>query len=150
MTPLGVAEADTAADETADAFLARYRYDLAGAQRELRRTKAERHRRLILAGQGLLAEEINYWPQVDEATVDRGKSAGRPEGSEVPILEGTVLEVLRLVVQEDASARAIAKATDERHELSFECEDLDEALEVAGKHPVASFGTLELRPFAES
>jgi hypothetical protein len=32
----------------------------------------------------------------------------------------------------------------------LECEDLDEALEVAGKHPVAAFGTLELRPFAES
>ncbi len=32
----------------------------------------------------------------------------------------------------------------------LECEDLDEALEVAAKHPVAAFGTLELRPFADS
>jgi hypothetical protein len=29
----------------------------------------------------------------------------------------------------------------------LDCADLDEAMEVAGKHPVARFGTLELRPF---
>jgi hypothetical protein len=29
----------------------------------------------------------------------------------------------------------------------LECRDLDEAIEVASKHPAASFGTLELRPF---
>jgi hypothetical protein len=32
----------------------------------------------------------------------------------------------------------------------LEYADLDEALEVAAKHPVAAFGTLELRPFADS
>ena len=32
----------------------------------------------------------------------------------------------------------------------LECADLDEALEVAAKHPVAAFGTLELRPVADS
>jgi hypothetical protein len=31
----------------------------------------------------------------------------------------------------------------------LDCADLDEAIEVAAKHPVARFGTLELRPFAE-
>ncbi len=29
----------------------------------------------------------------------------------------------------------------------LECADLDEAIEVASKHPVAKFGTLEVRPF---
>src|SRR5215467_13192339 len=29
----------------------------------------------------------------------------------------------------------------------LECADLDEALEVAGKHPVARYGKLEVRPF---
>ena len=29
----------------------------------------------------------------------------------------------------------------------LECTDLDEAIEVAAKHPVARIGTLELRPF---
>ena len=32
----------------------------------------------------------------------------------------------------------------------LDCADLDEALEVAAKHPVATFGTLELRPFADA
>jgi hypothetical protein len=29
----------------------------------------------------------------------------------------------------------------------IECADLDEAIEVASKHPVARFGTIEVRPF---
>jgi hypothetical protein len=29
----------------------------------------------------------------------------------------------------------------------LECEDLDEAIEIASKHPMARFGRLELRPF---
>ena len=29
----------------------------------------------------------------------------------------------------------------------IECADLDEAIEVAAKHPVARFGTIEVRPF---
>jgi hypothetical protein len=31
----------------------------------------------------------------------------------------------------------------------IDCEDLDEAIEVASKHPGARFGTIELRPFWE-
>ncbi len=31
----------------------------------------------------------------------------------------------------------------------LECENLDEAIEVASKHPAAKFGTLELRPLWE-
>lgn len=29
----------------------------------------------------------------------------------------------------------------------IECADLDQAIEVAGKHPVARFGSIEVRPF---
>ena len=29
----------------------------------------------------------------------------------------------------------------------IECANLDEAIEIAGKHPVAAFGTIEVRPF---
>jgi hypothetical protein len=29
----------------------------------------------------------------------------------------------------------------------IECEDLDEAIEVASKHPVATYGSIEVRPF---
>ena len=31
----------------------------------------------------------------------------------------------------------------------IECADIDEAIEVASKHPVAKFGTIEVRPFWE-
>ena len=31
----------------------------------------------------------------------------------------------------------------------LECADLDEAIEVAGKHPVAKIGAIEVRPFGE-
>jgi hypothetical protein len=31
----------------------------------------------------------------------------------------------------------------------IDCADLDEAIEVAAKHPVASLGAIEVRPFAE-
>src|ERR1700733_4631073 len=31
----------------------------------------------------------------------------------------------------------------------LECSDLDEAIEVSAKHPIARFGVIELRPFAE-
>jgi hypothetical protein len=29
----------------------------------------------------------------------------------------------------------------------LECADLDEAIEVAAKHPMVGYGTIELRPF---
>jgi hypothetical protein len=32
----------------------------------------------------------------------------------------------------------------------IECENLDEAIEVAAKHPVAKFGAVEVRPFWEA
>jgi hypothetical protein len=32
----------------------------------------------------------------------------------------------------------------------LECADLDEALEAAWRHPVAAFGAVEIRPFADS
>ena len=31
----------------------------------------------------------------------------------------------------------------------LECADLDEAIEIAAKHPVARYGTIEVRPFWE-
>ena len=32
----------------------------------------------------------------------------------------------------------------------LECADLDEAIEVAAKHPVAKYGTIEVRPFMDT
>jgi hypothetical protein len=47
------------------------------------------------------------------------KKPGRRKGSEVPIPDATVLEVLRLIVKKNARPRAIADATDGAVELSF-------------------------------
>jgi hypothetical protein len=46
----------------------------------------------------------------------------------------------------------ILVCVDEPVEVSpdlLECEDLDEAIEVASKHPGAKFGTIEVRPLWE-
>ena len=32
----------------------------------------------------------------------------------------------------------------------LECPNLDEAIEVAAKHPIAKYGTIEVRPFMDS
>jgi hypothetical protein len=66
-----------------------------------------------------------------------------------PASEAAVVEVR----EGDVSVTRGPFAETERQISGFnilECEDLDEALEVAAKHPVAVFGTLELRPFADS
>ena len=56
----------------------------------------------------------------------------RVRGGEVVIADGPFAETKELIAGFDL----------------LECADLDEAMEVAAKHPVARFGSLELRPFA--
>jgi hypothetical protein len=57
----------------------------------------------------------------------------RVRGGEVVIADGPFAETKELIAGFDV----------------LECADLDEAMEVAAKHPVARLGALELRPFAE-
>ena len=57
----------------------------------------------------------------------------RVRGGEVVLADGPFAETKELVAGYDL----------------LECDDLDEALEVAGKHPVARIGSIEVRPFAE-
>lgn len=57
----------------------------------------------------------------------------RVRGSEVVVADGPFAEAKEQIAGFDI----------------LECADLDEAIEVAGKHPVARFGSLELRPFVE-
>lgn len=57
----------------------------------------------------------------------------RVRGGEVVIADGPFAETKELIAGFDI----------------LECADLDEAMEVAAKHPVARLGSLELRPFAE-
>jgi len=57
----------------------------------------------------------------------------RVRGGEVVLSDGPFAETKELIAGFDI----------------LECADLDEAIEVAGKHPVARIGSLEVRPFAE-
>jgi len=57
----------------------------------------------------------------------------RVRGGEVLLTDGPFAETKEVIVGFDI----------------LECADLDEAIEVAGKHPVARIGSLEVRPFAE-
>ena len=56
----------------------------------------------------------------------------RVRGGEVVLTDGPFAETKELIAGFDI----------------LECADLDEAIEVAGKHPVARIGSLEVRPFA--
>ncbi len=57
----------------------------------------------------------------------------RVRGGEVVLADGPFAETKELIAGFDI----------------LECADLDEAIEVAGKHPVSRIGSLEVRPFAE-
>ncbi|HEY6525230.1 MAG TPA: YciI family protein [Solirubrobacteraceae bacterium] len=56
----------------------------------------------------------------------------RVRGGEVVLADGPFAETKELIAGFDI----------------IECADLDEAIEVAGKHPVARIGSIEVRPFA--
>ena len=57
----------------------------------------------------------------------------RVRGGEVVLADGPFAETKELIAGFDI----------------IECADLDEAIEVAGKHPVARIGAIEVRPFAQ-
>ena len=57
----------------------------------------------------------------------------RVRGGEVVLADGPFAETKELIAGFDI----------------IECADLDEAIEVAGKHPVARIGAIEVRPFWE-
>ena len=67
------------------------------------------------------------------ARADQHATTVRVRGGEVVIADGPFAETKEQIGGYDI----------------LECADLDEAIEVASKHPVARFGMLEVRPFAE-
>jgi hypothetical protein len=75
-------------------------------------------------GRGVRLQGDQLRPVSDATTV-------RVRGGEVLIADGPFAETKEQIAGYDL----------------LECADLDEALEVAAKHPVARFGTIEVRPF---
>lgn len=79
-----------------------------------------------MEGRGVRLQGQELAPVQDATTI-------RVRGGEVVIADGPFAETKEQIAGFDI----------------LQCADLDEAMEVAAKHPVARFGTLELRPFAE-
>ena len=75
-------------------------------------------------GRGIRVEGHELVPVSDATTV-------RIRGGELLISDGPFAETKEQIAGYDI----------------LDCKDLDEALEVAAKHPVAKFGIIEVRPF---
>jgi len=80
---------------------------------------------------------------------EMGRRGVREQGHVLtPITEATTVRVRRgeLLVKDGPVADGALQISGFN---ILDCADAEEALEVAAKHPVAKFGILELRPFAE-
>ncbi len=77
-------------------------------------------------GRGVRRQGNRLRPVSDATTV-------RVRGGEVLLSDGPFAETKEQIAGYDV----------------IDCENLDEAIEVAAKHPVAGFGTVEVRPFWE-
>jgi len=88
-----------------------------------------------------MPEAIGAWLEETE------RSGVRVIGSALrPVTESTTVRVRS--GQLTASNGPFTKTNEEIAGFDIlECADLDEAIEVARKHPIAAFGALELRPF---
>jgi len=92
------------------------------------------------------AEAAAVGPGTDAWVQEMDGRGVRLQGNELgPVRDATTIRVRQgEVVMADGPF-----AETKEHIAGFdilECADLDEAIEVASKHPVARFGTLELRP----
>jgi len=93
-------------------------------------------------GTTVTPEQANPGPWVDEMTERKVRVLGdrlRPDSdattvrvrdAELLVSDGPFVETRELVGGFDV----------------IDCDDLDEAIEIASKHPVAKFGTIEIRP----
>jgi hypothetical protein len=77
-----------------------------------------------MTGRGIRLQGSQLQPASAATTI-------RVSGGEVMVIDGPFAETKEQIVGFDI----------------LECADLDEAIEVAGQHPVARFGSVELRPF---
>ena len=92
--------------------------------------------------EGLIAESLTWVEEMNGRGVRMSGSRLRPttdaitvrmRESEVLISDGPFAETKEQIAGFDL----------------IECEDLDEAIEIAAKHPAAKYGQIEVRPFWE-
>ena len=105
---------------------------------------------LVCAGENveLSAEErAQIGPATDAWVAEMDGRGIRLEGEQLqPVSDATTVQVRggELLISDGPFAET-------KEQIAgfdiIECEDLDEAIEVAAKHPVAKFGSIEVRPF---
>ena len=89
-------------------------------------------------------EQADATGWVEEMTDKRGV---RLEGSRLrPIADATTVRVREHEVLLSDGPFAETREQICGYDL-IECADLEEAIEIASKHPVAGFGSIEIRPF---
>ncbi len=97
-----------------------------------------------------------------ELTAEQGREMGRATDAWVQEMDGRgvrlegnrlrpVSDATTVRVRDDGLLVADGPFAETKEQIAgydlLECADLDEAIEVASKHPVARIGTLEVRPF---
>jgi hypothetical protein len=94
-------------------------------------------------------EAAQVGPAVEAWVEELGRRGIRLDGHELaPVSDATTVRVRggELLLTDGPFAET------KEHIAGYdiiECQDLDEAIEVAAKHPVATFGMIEVRPFWE-
>jgi hypothetical protein len=91
-------------------------------------------------------EEAVFKRDVRSWITELGGRGVRLEGGPLPVSDATTVRVRNGEVLLTDGPFAEAKEHMAGYDI-LECKDLDEAIEVASKHPLARQGAMELRPF---
>jgi hypothetical protein len=106
---------------------------------------------LLVCGDGSVEdnpeEDAQVGREADAWIEEMGQRGIRLDGHELaPVSDATTVRVRggELLISDGPFAET--KEQIAGYDI-IECADLDEAIEVAARHPVAKFGTIEVRPF---
>ena len=91
-------------------------------------------------------QEPDQGYDIDTWVSEMGGRGVRLEGHPLPVGDATTVRVRRGEVLLTDGPFVEAKEHMAGYDI-LECADLDEAIEVASKHPLARLGAMELRPF---
>jgi hypothetical protein len=95
-------------------------------------------------------ERATFWPEAEAWASEMDARGVRLQGQELAgVQDATTIRVRggEVVIADGPFAETSEQVAG--FDI-LDCADLDEAIEVAAKHPVARLASLELRPFAEA
>ncbi len=109
-----------------------------------------RYMLLICGTEGEIVDDGTPGMTIDEWVEEMDGRGVRRDGSRLrPVSDATTVRLQRGEVVLSDGPFAETKEQIAGFDI-IECEDLDEAIEVASKHPVAKYGAIEVRPFWEA